>query len=546
MVYHPTIIILTSVIALIISYKQERVFSFIALLMPIIVAIFFYNLPASSTIQIFNLTLIYEGSNYNKLIGTAFILVLFSANLYALGQKKKPELILGSTYGAFAFFCLLAGDFISMFVGLELMMVLSSLIIFIGGMRASLRSAKKYFLTHLMSSNMIIIGITYLITKNNSLVLVPITELLGNPEYSTVMLAIMLTGMLINIAAFPFSGWMVNYYPKASPSGFLYLISFTTKVSMMLLIKLFAGYEPLKYIAIIMMLYASAKAIFEDNLLSLLCYLSIMAMGLMLLGVSYGSKPVILATVSYLFIHIIYKLLLSISIASIIDQADITNCSELKKIDCRVIIAGLVIGIATMINVPATSSFYVKSSISHIFAGDPIYFIILFLSFMTILALPLKRYFTSKECINIKLNIHSNYSILFVSLALVIIGIAGRILPILSQIKTFEEISIFSIDLQKQVAIMLVTVGLAMLYSTRRKSTRPINFTEWIGDVFFYFYAHWLSKQTDKEYIREPLAIESLERQVSSKLSSIHTQQTAIFVVFTIFIVMLIVLTTSV
>jgi len=44
--------------------------------------------------------------------------------------------------------------------------------------------------------------------------------------------------------------------------------------------------------------------------LSLLCYLSIMAMGLMLLGVSYGSKPVILATVSYLFIHIIYKLLL--------------------------------------------------------------------------------------------------------------------------------------------------------------------------------------------------------------------------------------------
>ncbi len=545
MVYHPTIIILASVIALIIYYKQERTFSFIALSMPIIVAIFFYNLPVSSTISLFNLTIIYEVSSYNKLIGTAFILVLFSANLYALGQKKKPELILGSTYGAFAFFCLLAGDFVSMFVGLELMMVLSCVIIFIGGMPASLRSAKKYFLTHLMSSNMIIIGITHLITKNNSLALVPITELLGNPEYSTVILAIMLTGMLINIAAFPFSGWMVNYYPKASPSGFLYLISFTTKVSMMLLIKLFAGYEPLKYIAIIMMLYASAKAIFEDNLLSLLCYLSIMAMGFMLLGVSCGSKPVILATVSYLFIHIIYKLLLSISIASIIDQTGINNCSELKKIDCRVIIAGLVIGIAMMINVPATSSFYVKSSISHIFTGDPIYLVILFLSFMTILALPWKRYFASKEHINIKLNIYSKYSILSVSITLLIVGIAGRILPILSQIKTFKEISIFSVDLQKQVAIMLVTIGLAMLYSTRRKNTKPINFIEWIGKILFYCDAQWL-KQTDKEHIKEPLAIESLEKQVSSKLSSIHTQQTAIFVVFTIFIVMLIVLTTSV
>lgn len=545
MIYHPTIIILASVIALILSYKQERLFASIALLMPVIIAIFFYNLPTSSTIQLFNLTLIYEGSSYNKLIGTAFILVLFSSNLYAFGQNKKPELILGSAYGAFAFFCLLAGDFVSIFVGLELMMVLSCAIIFIGGMRASLRSAKKYFLTHLMSSNMIIIGIAYLVTKNDSLALITISELLANPEYSTVILAIMLTGMLINIAAFPFSGWMVNYYPKASPSGFLYLISFTTKVSMMLLIKLFAGYEPLKYVAIIMVLYASVKAIFEDNLLSLLCYLSIMAMGLMLLGISHGSKPVILATVSYLFIHIIYKLLLSISIASIIDQTGINNCSELKKINCKVIIAGLVIGISMMINVPVTSSFYIKSSISHIFTGDPIYFVILFLSFMTIFALPWKKYFASREHINIKLNIYSKYSILLVSVILVIIGIAGRILPILSQIKTFKEISIFSIDLQKQIAIMLVTIGLAMLYSTKRKSTKPINLIEWIGKILFYFDAQWL-KQTDKEYIKEPLAIESLERQASSKLSSIHNQQTAIFVVFTIFIVMLIVLTTGV
>ena len=57
------------------------------------------------------------------------------------------------------------------------------------------------------------------------------------------MLYIMLIGMLINIAAFPFSGWMVKYYPKASPSGFLYLISFTTKVSVILLAKIFLGLE---------------------------------------------------------------------------------------------------------------------------------------------------------------------------------------------------------------------------------------------------------------------------------------------------------------
>ncbi len=546
MFYHPTTIILTFVIGLIISYKNNHTFNLIAIFLPIFTAIIFFFYASSGSFELANLIFSYQFTDYNKLISLSFFCVLLAANLYSLSQNKKLEVILGSTYGAFAFFCLLANDFISMFVGLELMMVISTAIIFIGGARASLRSAKKYFMTHLMSSNMIIIGLAYLVTKGDDLTIIPVTTLLKNPDYSPDMLYIMLIGMLINIAAFPFSGWMVKYYPKASPSGFLYLIAFTTKVSIILLSKIFLGLESMKYIAIIMILYSSIKALFEENIFSIICYLSIMAMGFMLLGISDGSHEAILATTCYLFIHILYKSLLSISAAILSDKADITNCQEIKKINSKIVLLGIVVGIAMMVNIPISSSFYIKFSLSHLFHDKFIYFVIIFLSVMTILVLPWKKYVQSQESTNIDLNLHAKASIIFMSLVLIIIGIFGKHLPILRNIQSFNTIELISFDVFKQIIIISLSLLLSVLFMTKRKDTKPMNFTEWLGDAFFSLYANWLNIRGQKEESSEPWAIENLEKQTTSKLRAIHTQQTAIFIVFTIFIVMLIALTTSI
>lgn len=546
MLYHPTTIILTSIIALIISFKHDRTFNIIALLFPIIAAGIFFTYAEDGSLEIANLIISFNFNNYDKLISTAFFCVLFAANAYSISQNKKLEVIFGSCYGAFAFMSLFANDFISMFIGLELMMVFSSAIIFIGGVRASLRYAKKYFMTHLMSSNMIIIGIAYLITKNNDLTIVPVTTLLDDPSYSSAMLYIMLIGMLINIAAFPFSGWMVKYYPKASPSGFLYLIAFTTKVSVILLAKIFLGIEEMKYIAIIMILYSSFKAIMEENIFSLLCYLSIMAMGLMLLGISIGTEEAILATTCYLFIHIVYKSLLSISAAILADEANINNCQDIKKISNKILLSGIVIGILMMVNIPLSSSFVVKSALSHLFHDSLTYITIIFLSFMMIFILPWKKYFSSAKSLDITLNIYSKISIIFMTLVLVVIAVGGKQIPVLNEVRQFNNLTIFNFDVFKQVIIILAGLLIANLYITKRKDTKPINFTEWLGNIFFELYANWMNIKFQKDSTGEPWAIENLEKQTANKLSSIHNQQNAIFIVFTIFIVMLLVLTTSI
>ncbi|MDG1436325.1 MAG: proton-conducting transporter membrane subunit [Rickettsiaceae bacterium] len=547
MIYHPTLIILASVFALTLSYKKNRAFSVIALSMPIISAVFFYQLPDSGTIDLFSLSFIIEANSSIKLIGSAFILALFLANLYALGQDKKNEVILGSSYGAFAFLCLLAGDFLSMFIGLELMMIFSSIIIFIGGIRSSLRSAKKYFFTHLVSSNLIIIGITYLITENNNLEIVSITDLLNNAEDGFIPLLLMSLGLLINIAIFPFCGWMVSCYPKASPSGFLYLISFTTKVSIMLMIKLLSGCEMLQYVAIPMIMYASVKAMYEDNILSILCYLSIISMGLMLLAISNGSHAALLGVAAYLFIDIVYKLLLGISFVSLVDKTANYDCSNLKLIKSKILLGSISVGIIMMMNAPLTSSWYIKSSISLIFIDSPIYFLILFLNFMTILALPWKQYFSSKEHYNFTLNVYTKLGLIFAMIALGIIMVTRKYLPVFSEIEDFETIGIFSADTVKQIILILSAIYVAFHWKTKRTITKPINLMETIGNILFYIYNYCLNRQTQADPEgKEALAIETLEQQIKAKITLIHNQKTAIFVAITMFMVMLVALNISI
>ena len=199
-----------------------------------------------------------------------------------------------------------------------------------------------------------------IISKSNSTEMTVVTDLFNNPEYSNIILYIMFIGMIINIAAFPFSGWMVNYYKKASASGSLYLINFTTKLSIILLIKIFVGFEILKYVALVMILYAGFKVVIEDNIFALLCYLSIISMGIMILAIASGDKSALSAVFYYLFIHIIYKSLLSIISATLRDKLKITLCSELARFKNKALLISSAIGISLI------DIFPIKQQILHI------------------------------------------------------------------------------------------------------------------------------------------------------------------------------------
>lgn len=536
MYYHPTGLILLATIGLLASFRYSKLFTVIALGYPIIVAVFIYYQLDNFYFSLYNVEFISIFSDSNKLIGFAFLVVLFTSNIYSLGRDKKLEIILGSSYGAFSFLCLLAGDFISMFVGLELMILSSALIIFIGDDRQSPRAAKKYFITHLISSNMIIIGIAYLVHKTGGTALVDITPLMINPEYSKPILVIMLLGFIINIAAFPFSGWMVDYYTTASPSGFLYLMSFTTKVSIILLLKLFAGYDALKFVAILMIMYSSIKAFMENKLQALLCHLSIIQMGFMLLGISRGGQEVLLVTSVYLFIHIIYKSLLSLACASLIDYNQILFCSDLKKIKEPSILLACIIGIALMVNLPLSTPWYAKAVVSHSVTSNFIYFTILFSSLMTACSLPLCEYFNAPTSTDDNLTGHSKISLYFMTFIALFVGLAGQNITI---VKSIYKVSIFSFDTLKQLVIISAAIGIIYFIKITKKHSTSLNLFEWLSEVFLSLY-YFCRISFKSKYKKEHWSFKSLEQQTLNKFAVIHNQQTAIFMTFLVLLIMLV------
>lgn len=223
-----------------------------------------------------NFEFIFDFSSQNKLMALAFLIIAAVTGLYALSQNRKFEALIGSLYCLSSLACLFAGDFISMVIFLEFMTIFACILIFYEGQSivgGNIKPARQYFLTHLFSSGLILIGISLIIAKTNDNKIISLTEFANNYDLPAILI---LTGCLINVGCVFFTGWIVNCYPAASGSGFIYLISFTSKVAAIILLKLFSGFIMLKFFGIAMIIYGMIYALIEQNLKRLLCYLTLL------------------------------------------------------------------------------------------------------------------------------------------------------------------------------------------------------------------------------------------------------------------------------
>ncbi|MFK7967684.1 MAG: proton-conducting transporter membrane subunit [Rickettsiaceae bacterium] len=538
MLFHPVLSMLFFVSIMLFIKKQSNLFKFVALASPVVSSILLILAQGDYSYELYNLKLTWTFNDYSKLIGLAFLIILLVSNSYALSQKKYYELILGCAYGGSIFISLLAKDFISMFIGLEIMMLMSSIIIFIGDTPKSINAAKQYFLTHLVSSSMILIGIVHIISKSNSIEMTVVTDLFNNPEYSNTLLYIMFIGMIINIAAFPFSGWMVNYYKEASASGSLYLINFTTKLSIILLMKIFVGFEILKYVALIMILYAGFKVVIEDNIFALLCYLSIISMGIMILAIASGDKSALSAVFYYLFIHIIYKSLLSIISATLRDKLKITLCSELARFKNKVLLISSAIGISLMINIPFSLSFYSKIELAQPFSNSFLYIIILFASISTMVAIPWKECIKTSKLIKLQINFYNKLSLVLISITAILIGFIWFLIPFSSNFLPIDKANSYFYEITKQFGIFGISAIIILNLKLKRKEGTAFNILEKLGDFFSCLYRYW-EKDNKEQLVQEKWRLDALEEQIINKLSIFHNQQTAIFVVISLLIIMI-------
>lgn len=520
-------------------------YSFIAIIYPIFLALILCNTSDFLVMNLSNYSFTLNFNDENKLIGFAFVIVTLVANLYAISQHRKFEVIIGSLYCSVSLLCILAEDFMLIFIALELMMVCATLLIFYGHHADSARAAKQYFITHLISGGLILIGFSSIITNHPDGHILSLTQLLGQQDSDYIFYLPIICGCLINVGALPFTGWIVNCYPAASTSGMIYLTSFTSKVSIVILLKLFSGLEILQFFGLIMIIYGGFYACIEDNIRRITCYLTVAQLGFMLIAIGTNSYPSQLGIVIFLFVHILYKALFNLYLAVLIDKEKVENCSEITtiySIRTPLLFFALILSIALMIAMPPLASYTTKIAITNSLDHNNInYYAIVLLKIITCAAIfSMVRYKAmTSSAVSPKLNIWSKLSLTVMVIATFVISCFWEqtILLVWPSYPT-NMLETTSSDAMQQGLLILIGIFLAVVLgkTVRRRSTVRINldFYRFIKNnvLFLYFkYKHRLVVEDFSDINNDYNLLNRIEYQTINNITRLHNQSTSLFIV---------------
>jgi multicomponent Na+:H+ antiporter subunit D len=567
MCYYTISLIIIPLFIILFYFKYHFAFYLTSIFYPVAISILLLTIENEQIINLYSDNFIINFSYQNKLIGLAFTIVTLAANLYAINLGRKLEVLVGNLYFTASLIGLFAGDFILLFIALELMIIFASILIFYGNNRNNANAARQYFITHLISGSLILIGISYIIINNSNTDIISLTTLIEKQDSSFIFYALIFLGCLINVAVPPFSGWLVNCYPAASTSGMIYLTSFTSKLSIIILLKLFAGLAIVKFFGIIMILYGGFYACKEDNIKRFVCYLTVSQLGFMLIAIGTNSPQSVAMITAFLFVHILYKALFCLYIAVIIDQENIENCSEitgLGSIDflykskiveefleetkpstaayinaCEerrrvsttksptrftyarslmknpLLLSCLIISIVLIIAFPPLASFTTKITITNSLDQDINFYVIMLLKIVTCAAIfstiPLK---SLSNDFNPNLNILAKLSLWIMLLSTFITSLfLEKILSLLWPTYPIMIFDIYWFDIVKQIMLISTGAVFALFFSKiiSRSSTTNINL-----DLFRFIennirniysqYKYQMTDQTNEQEVVDHLA----------------------------------------
>ncbi|MDX1693772.1 MAG: Na(+)/H(+) antiporter subunit D [Ketobacteraceae bacterium] len=347
--------------------------SAIALLTPVVTLYAIWQIPDGVQLSVpflqHEMELV-EGSKVRRLFATIFTLMAFGGILFAFKQARWWEMAAAMVYAAGAVGVSFSGDMLSLFIFWEIMALFSTLVVWHGGTVNARQAGMRYALMHLLGGVFLMMGIVGMWIETQSLDVQAL--MLGSP-YTWLLLI----GVLVNTAAPPFSAWLPDAYPEASPSGSVFLSAFTTKTSVLTLILLFPGQSILIWIGLWMVFYGIIYALLENDMRRILSYSIVNQVGFMVVGIGIGTEMALNGAAAHAFAHIIYKALLFMSAGAVLYQTGKRKCSELGGLYQSMPLTTVcgTIGALAISAFPYTSGFISKSLISSASAYEHLTFV---------------------------------------------------------------------------------------------------------------------------------------------------------------------------
>lgn len=286
------------------------------------------------------------GDRLSALMLTVSSSVLLCVLLYSLGQgiadsNKSPISIYHPTYlvlAAGVSNAFLAGDLFNMYVGFEILLAASYVLLTLGGTFERIRAGAIYVVVALLSSLIFLIALAMIYAATGTVNLALLGERLSeiDPNVSIVLQSLLLLAFGIKAAIFPLSSWLPDSYPTAPAPVTAVFAGLLTKVGVYAIIRTQTLLFPdgrlnnlLMILALLTMLVGILGAVAQDDIKRLLSFTLVSHIGYMIFGIALGSKIGLGAAIFYVAHHITVQTTLFLIVGLIERRGGTTSLAKL-------------------------------------------------------------------------------------------------------------------------------------------------------------------------------------------------------------------------
>jgi len=297
-----------------------------------------------------------EVDRLNWVFGLIFSMMAAIGGIYSMHNKSWMEALASMCYAGGALGVTLCGDWMTLIFFWELMAASSLFLIWCNNTAKSRKAGFRYLLVHMTGGNLLLAGIFLKVSAGDMLVS-NITSVHDAAFW------LILCGVAVNAAIPPIHGWLVDAYPEGTITGSVFLSSFTTKVAVYCLIRMFAGTDFLMWVGVIMALYGACFAIIENDMRRLLAYHIVSQVGFMVAGVGIGTDLALNGATAHAFSHILYKSLLFMCAGAVIYATGIRKINHLGGLAKKMpfVFGCFVIAAFSISGIPLFNGFISKS-----------------------------------------------------------------------------------------------------------------------------------------------------------------------------------------
>jgi multicomponent Na+:H+ antiporter subunit D len=316
-------------------------------------------------------------------------IVLLAVVFYAIGQgirdgdDRQPVSIFLPTYlvlSAGVCNAFLAGDLFNLFVGFEVLLAASFVLLTIGASAERVRVGISYVMVSMVSSVIFLIGIALIYAATGTLNMAEVAVRMDGVPAGTrsALFAVLLVAFGIKAAVFPLSSWLPDSYPTAPAPVTAVFAGLLTKVGVYAIIRAHTLLFPnggldrmLMVAAFLTMLVGIFGAIAQSDIKRLLSFTLVSHIGYMVFGVALSSELGMSGAIYYVAHHILVQTALFLVVGLIERQAGASTLARLGGLAASPLLAFVfVIPALNLGGIPPFSGFIGKVALLEAGAQD--------------------------------------------------------------------------------------------------------------------------------------------------------------------------------